>query len=248
MKKRIKPFKFEKILKPKDEFETTAEFEQRKLDYQLEMEEAKIKYQNEANKKIEKINQELNQKKDKLFCYWFNLGETQKLELQYNADKEYFNTLIVISDISIKFNFPVPREQAKDFKKETKFINLDFGIKKNNIFIVEAFATFGSIFQDKFQTKLNIDFSFEKSKKELEKITGKTWKELQKITKLNLRHKGLKKLPISIGGLKNLSSLDLWSNELERLPKWIERLTNLSSLDINGNKNLDFDETKTTFG
>ena len=203
MKKRIKPFKFEKILKPKDEFETTAEFEQRKLDYQLEMEEAKIKYQNEANKKIEKINQELNQKKDKLFCYWFNLGETQKLELQYNADKEYFNTLIVISDISIKFNFPVPREQAKDFKKETKFINLDFGIKKNNIFIVGAFATFGSIFQDKFQIKLNINFS----KKEFEKITGKSWNELQKITYLNLKNYQGKRLPNAINRLKNLKYL-----------------------------------------
>ena len=112
----IEPFKFEKTLKPKDEFETTAEFEQRKLDYQLELEQAKIKYQNQKTKKLEEINQELNQKKDEVFCYWFDLGETQKLELKYNADKEYFNTSILINNIPIKFNFPVPREQAKDFK------------------------------------------------------------------------------------------------------------------------------------
>jgi hypothetical protein len=232
------------------------------------------------------------------------LGQTQNLDLKYNPDLEYFVTTIWIKHIPIKFNFPVPLDKAEDFKKETKFINLDFGIKKNNIFIVGAFATFGSIFQDKFQIKLNINFSkkeFEKitgkswnelqkitylnlknyhgkrlpnainklknlkylyikstlkldnlsenikqaifnfniDKKELEKITGESWKELQKITKLDLNDKGLKKLPISIGGLKNLSSLDLGNNsnlDFDDAFKKLSKLKNLSSLDLSWNK------------
>ena len=106
------------------------------------MKQAKIKYQNQKTKKLEEINQELNQKKDKLFYYWFNLGETKKLTLEYNPDLEYFITTIFINNVPIKFNFPVSREQAKDFKKETKFINLVFELKNNNVFIIKAYATF----------------------------------------------------------------------------------------------------------
>ena len=211
-------FIFNKRLEPQGEFEPTAKYEERKSAFYTELETKKAEYNNaknqayqefinKRNQQILEVKNNLAKQKNQLFCYWFNLGQTQNLDLKYNPDLEYFVTTIWIKHIPIKFNFPVPLDKAEDFKKETKFINLDFGIKKNNIFIVEAFATFGSIFQDKFQTKLNINFSFEKSKKELEKITGKSWNELQKVTELNLKNYQGERLPNAINRLKNLKYL-----------------------------------------
>ena len=172
---RIKEFHFNKVLAPKDEFETTAQFEQRKLNYQFELEQAKIKYQHEKNRKIKAINQELKKNSSKLFCYWLNLGKTQKFELQYNSDLQYFSTKVLINNIPAQFNFPVPLKYAKRFKQRVKFIKLNFQIQDNNIFITKAYA---NLWRRIFSTKLNLEvkfnFKYEKSKLQLEKLTGKS--------------------------------------------------------------------------
>ena len=134
---------FNKKLTPQGEFEPTVKYEERKSAFYTELETKKAEYNNaknqayqefinKRNQQILEVKNNLAKQKNQLFCYWLNLGQTQNLDLKYNPDLEYFVTTIWIKHIPIKFNFPVPREQAKDFKKETKFINLDFGIKKNN--------------------------------------------------------------------------------------------------------------------
>ena len=69
----------------------------------------------------------------------------------------------------------------------------------------------------------------------VKKLKNKSWKELQKITKLNLKYKNLTKLPKKINKLNNLSILCLRGNTKLNIDNVIKKLSNLqklSSLDI----------------
>ncbi|MFN6570867.1 COR domain-containing protein [Dendronalium sp. ChiSLP03b] len=70
--------------------------------------------------------------------------------------------------------------------------------------------------------------------RELLKTIEKAAKD--KVTKLDLSHKGLITLPAEIGQLSNLSKLSLYSNRLTTLPKEIGQLSNLSVLYLDSNQ------------
>jgi hypothetical protein len=111
-------------LSPKDEFETTSEFENRKKDF-------------ENRKEKEKSN---------ILNSW--LGN-QSLNLEYNADNEFFNLSI---NSFLKFQLSVPRSSAKEFKATTKHFNIFFEEKKKKLYIVGAEA-------GGFSTELNIELT-----------------------------------------------------------------------------------------
>jgi len=288
-------------LKSKEGYSWTS---QRIRDYHLQ----EYKYPNTTFEEfIQKV--KVNNKNE-LFCYWFNLKETQKLKFKYNSSLKAFVITIWINDLPIKFNFPVPEGKVNDFKQQVKFVNLVFQIIDNHVFITKAYVTLDTFLGSYLETDLNINFEFEKSKPELEKITGKSWAELENQTKLDLRSyqkdrlpdvinklenlqylyvksslkldnlsenikqavfntdknqlekitgkswkelktvtnldlnsKNLNHLPISIGGLKKLTLLNLSWNNLKNLPVSITELQNLNELYLNGNVNLDLNDT-----
>ncbi len=253
---------------------------------------------------------EVHKNMNELFCYWFNLKETQKLKFEYKSNLKAFAVTIWINNIAINFNFPVPEGKIDDFKQQVKFINLMFKIINNHVFITKAYVNLDSFFDNYLETDLNIDFELEKLKPELEKITGKSWNKLKNITKLdlssyqkdklpdlinklenlqylyvkpslkldnlsekikqaifntdkkelekitgkswnelktmknlNLNSKNLNHLPISIGGLKQLTLLSLSWNNLKTLPESITELENLNEIYLSGNLNLDLEDT-----
>jgi len=59
------------------------------------------------------------------------------------------------------------------------------------------------------------------------------------ISKLNLRNRQLRKIPVEVINLKNLKKLDLRNNNLRSIPKEITKLTRLEVLDISYN-NIQF--------
>jgi internalin A len=80
-------------------------------------------------------------------------------------------------------------------------------------------------------------------KKELEKVTGKSWEELRKKTILLVVDIDLTELPEMIGELTELIALYLWNNKLKRLPETIGRLKNLYSLNVKSNNLKELPET-----
>ena len=57
----------------------------------------------------------------------------------------------------------------------------------------------------------------------------------EKVTKLDLAGKGIKKLPTEIGKLTNLTRLGLGTNELSSVPPELGQLMELESLYLEGN-------------
>jgi hypothetical protein len=135
---------YPKHLKPQGEFETKVEFEHRKEKFNEEKKAYLFKYKKDRKAKIVEIKKDLQNWREEIFNSW--LG-TQNISMRYNPEKAQFS--VEEKSFGFKFDFPVSRSEARDFKKNTKNFDFIFEERGKNLYIVGAKS-------GNFSTNLNI--------------------------------------------------------------------------------------------
>jgi len=144
----FKPEKLNQVV-VKGEFEKTPAYHIR----QANLETEKSSYVKERVELYSKFETELYREGD--FNSW--LGE-QFVSMQYDADIEEFD---VRTAYDFNFKFPVPIEEAREFKKNVKKFDFQFENRKGELILTEAKVKFN---EQVYLVKLNIDGLVEKKK------------------------------------------------------------------------------------
>ncbi len=121
-----------KVLSPKDEFETEAEYQNRKRRFELaekerrklfelKKKEAQEKFEKMRKEKLSQISQKIKKMKGDILNSY--LGE-QKIEMKYNPELKEFNVSTSSRFFSFFFKIKIPRDIAREFKEKVK--NFDF--------------------------------------------------------------------------------------------------------------------------
>ncbi|PLX10794.1 MAG: hypothetical protein C0594_04370, partial [Marinilabiliales bacterium] len=93
-------------------------------------------------------------------------------------------------------------------------------------------------FQKYMNLEISLAYRINDYKVKFKQSEGNTLNSQEPLSynKLKLAGMGLKEIPQSIGGFRNVYELDLSNNELSNLPKEFSNLVNLSEVNFSGNK------------
>jgi len=226
---------------PKDEFETVAEYKKR-------------------------IKNDIQ----KLFTAY--LGK-QILLLQYYPEQAFFDVELKSQNnlLNLKFHIRVPRGIAREFKAQTKSLDLEFSESLELKSISTEFQGkkfVGKSFFGKTDFRLMEQISEENNRllkiikwsDEFKLDLPKNLSELKKLTKINagakeiqsysskypdLISKNITYIPKEIDVLSNLTKLNLFGNQIKKIPKEIANLKNLTELNLQCNQMEDimFDDS-----